>query len=381
MPVTGPRLTMIGTYPPTECGLATFTYNLSAAIAGPGSDWSTSVVRVLENPEVNDHVEVVAQWIAGDRSSFDEAIAAINASDAAVLQHEYGVFPGRDGEEVLELIDDLRVPLVVVLHTVLRNPTGHQRQILNHVMTAASSVVVQSEAAYDRLFVTYDVNAKKTIVIPHGATENFNGPILSGLQRPVVLTWGLLGPGKGIEVGISAIGLLQHRSPAPTYIIAGETHPKVRATQGEQYRNGLMNQSRQLGLHDRVYFDDRYRDWASLRMLVRSADVVLLPYDSLDQVSSGVLVEAIASGKPVVATQFPHALELLSRGAGLSVPQGDSYAMAQALDHVLYTPGVAAAMSEAARREAQALLWPRVGANYRSLIAQAVSAATAMGVS
>ncbi len=367
---------MIGTYPPTACGLATFTQNLSAAIAAPGAGWSARVVRVLENAEISEHGEVVARWIAGDRPSFRDAVSAINSSDAAVLQHEYGVFSGPDGEDVLELIDAVRVPLVVVLHTVLRSPTAHQRQILNKVMTAASSVVVQSEVALDRLFLTYEADAEKTVVIPHGATENFSGPTLSGHERPVVLTWGLLGPGKGIEVGISAIGLMQHRSPAPTYIVAGETHPKVRATQGEQYRSGLMQQRRRLGLHRRVLFDDQYRDWESLRTLVRSADVVLLPYDSLDQVSSGVLVEAIASGKPIVATRFPHAVELLQRGAGLCVPQGDYHAMAQALDHVLYTPGVARAMSENARREARALLWPRVGSAYRSLITEALSANT-----
>lgn len=379
--MSGPTLTMVGTYPPTGCGLATFTRNLSAAIAAPGSGWSTGVVRLVERAEVNEHDEVVAQWIAGDPASFRRAVIAMESSDAVVLQHEYGLFSGPDGEAVLELIDAVRVPLVVVLHTVLRNPTTHQRQILNALMMAASKTVVQSRAAYDRLLVTYDANPEKTVVIPHGAAENFEGPILSGIKRPAILTWGLLGPGKGIEYGISALGLLQHRSPAPTYIVAGETHPKVRAAQGERYRNTLVNQSRQLGLQDRVYFDDRYRDWGSLRALVRSVDVVLLPYDSLDQVSSGVLVEAIASGKPVVATQFPHAEELLFRGAGLCVPQGDVEAMVAALDQVLYSRGVATKMSVAARLEAQNLLWPTVGAKYRSLIAEVLSSVAVIGVS
>jgi glycosyltransferase involved in cell wall biosynthesis len=378
--VTGPILTMVGTYPPTACGLATFNRNLSMAISAPGSGWTTRVVRILERAEVNEPDEVVAQWIAGDHASFQHAVAAMASSDAVVLQHEYGLFPGPDGEAVLELIGATRVPLVVVLHTVLRNPTAHQRQILNEVMTAASMTVVQSTAAYDRLLSTYDANPERTVVIPHGAAENFDGPILSGIKRPAVLTWGLLGPGKGIEYGISALGLLRHRSPAPTYIIAGETHPKVLATQGERYRTELINQSRQLGLQDRVHFDDRYRDWESLRALVRSVDVVLLPYDSLDQVSSGVLVEAIASGKPVVATQFPHAEELLCRGAGLIVPQGDVEAMAAALEHVIYTRGAAEEMRVVARREARALLWPTVGAKYRSLIAKVLSSSAVIGV-
>ena len=158
------------------------------------------------------------------------------------------------------------------------------------------------------------------------------------------------------------------------YVVAGQTHPKVLAAQGEHYRHQLQDQSRALGIADRVYFDDSYRDWESLRALVRSVDVVLLPYDSRDQVSSGVLVEAIASGKPVVATRFPHAEELLSQGAGLTVPQGDFQAMAAALDRVLYEPGLAARMAIASRREGATLLWPVVGATYRSLIAEVLPA-------
>jgi len=377
--MSGPILTMVGTYPPTECGLATFTFNVSAAIATPDSQWATRVVRLLERPEAPMHDEVIAQWVAGDRESFRQTLAAIGPSDVVVLQHEYGLYSGPDGQDVLDLIGALRVPLVAVLHTVLQNPTAHQRQILNEVLSSASRVVVQSNAALDRLLLTYDANPNQVVAIPHGATQNFAEPTVNGVKRPTILTWGLLGPGKGIEVGIMALAHLRHRSPAPVYVVAGETHPKVRATQGEEYRARLVDQSRDLGLQDRVHFDATYRDWESLRRLVRSADVVLLPYDSTDQVSSGVLVEAIASGKPVVATRFPHAEELLSGGAGLIVPQGDFEAMAAALDEVLYTRGVASAMSVAARREAQSLLWPVVGARYRSLLAEVLSGAP-MGV-
>ena len=378
--MSGPNVTMVGTYPPTSCGLATFTRNLSQAVADRGTGWTTRVVRLLDRDDVTVHDEVVADWLAGNEASLHRALSVANSSDVVVLQHEYGLFSGPDGEDVLEFVDALRVPLVVVLHTVLRTPSPRQRRILDELMRAASRTIVQSRAAYDRLLLTYDVTRDRTVVIPHGAASNFEGSVLNEVRHPAVLTWGLLGPGKGIEHGISAIKLLQRRSPAPTYIVAGETHPKVRATQGERYRNSLRDQRRRLGLDAQVYFDDRYRDWDSLRALVRSVDVVLLPYDSLDQVSSGVLVEAIASGKPVVATQFPHAEELLRDGAGLCVPQGDAAAMAGALDYVLFTRGVAQAMSHVARREAQALLWPTVGERYRTLIADVLSSAAAFAV-
>jgi glycosyltransferase involved in cell wall biosynthesis len=359
---------LVSTYAPTVCGLATFTRNLAAAITGTAAGWRTVIVRVVEQAEIEVHEEVVAQWIAGDPVSLSRAAVAMESSDVVILQHEYGLFGGLDGEDVLELTGTLRVPLIVVLHTVLANPTQHQRSVLDEVITAAAVVVVQSEAARWRLISVHGTDRDKVVVIPHGATANFAGPIHPDVRRPAVLTWGLLGPGKGIEFGISAVSLLQGYSPAPTYIVAGQTHPKVLATQGERYRNQLRDLGLALEMGAYVRFDNSYRAWESLRALVRSADVVLLPYDSLDQVSSGVLVEALASAKPVVATRFPLAQELLSNGAGLLVTQGDVGAMAAALERVLYEPGLREQMGEVARREATALLWPSIGAAYRELI-------------
>jgi glycosyltransferase involved in cell wall biosynthesis len=363
---------MVGTYPPTECGLATFTQNLSTAIAIRNSEWRVEVVRVLDAPEKETHSEVVAHWVAGDRDSMNDSIIAIASADVVVLQHEYGLFGGRDGDEVLEFVDALTPALIVVLHSVLSQPTSHQREILERLVHAASVVVVQSHDARRRLLSVYAVPRAHIVVLAHGATENFagEGPVV---EHPCILTWGLLGPGKGIEHAIAAVARLLEHAPAPTYVVAGATHPKVLAAEGERYRRGLQRQCAELGVEDRVIFDDAYRDWESLRALVRSADVVLLPYDSRDQESSGVLVEALASGKPVVATKFPHAVELLSAGSGLLVDQGDVAAMSDALERVLYEPGVAESMSECARREATALLWPTIGAAYRALFSRVVA--------
>ncbi len=361
---------MVGTYPPTACGLATFTSNLSAAIAPSSSPWRVIVTRVLDEPEHETHDEVVAHWLAGDRKSLLRSLDAIDSSDVVVLQHEYGLFGGADGQDVLELVSAVTKPLIVVLHTVLSRPTRGQRKILDRLIATASLVVVQSKGARRRLLRTYGIDPHQVVVVPHGATKNFAGPVLSDVAHPRILTWGLLGPGKGIEYGIAAVARLQSHVPSPTYVIAGRTHPKVLAAEGEAYRRALQQQCRDLGVENQVVFDDGYRDWDSLRALVRSADVVLLPYDSLDQESSGVLVEALASGKPVVATMFPHAQELLTHGAGLLVRQRDAAAMSAALERVLYEPGLAETMRECARREATAMLWPTIGATYRSLISR-----------
>jgi glycosyltransferase involved in cell wall biosynthesis len=363
---------MVGTYPPTACGLATFTQNVSTAIAVRDSNWRVEVVRVLDTPEEETHPEVVAHWVANDRDSMNDAVSAIASADVVVLQHEYGLFGGRDGDEVLEFVDALTPALIVVLHSVLSQPTPHQREILERLVRVASVVVVQSHDARRRLLDVYSVPLAHVVVLAHGATENFSGPVLV-VEHPRILTWGLLGPGKGIEHAIAAVARLSDHAPALTYVVAGATHPKVLAVEGERYRRALQRECAELGVENRVTFDDGYRDWESLRALVRSADVVLLPYDSRDQESSGVLVEALASGKPVVATKFPHAVELLSAGAGLLVDQGDVAAMSNALERILYEPGVAESTSECARREATAFLWPTIGAAYRALFSRVVA--------
>lgn len=368
---------LVGTYPPTACGLATFTSNLRAAIATHPSSWDARVVRVLDRSEPVPSDEVVEQWIAGDPASLRRSLTALNSFEAVLLQHEYGLFGGRDGEDVLELVDGLDVPLVAVLHTALMEPIPHQRQILDRLLGSAAVIVVQSQAARQRIVAVHDADPDDVVVIPHGAAANFSGTVLGDVSRPAVLTWGLLSPGKGIEHGIAAVARLVPHSPSVSYIVAGKTHPKVWATSGERYREQLQEQARSLGVGDRVRFDDAYRDWDSLRALVRSVDVVLLPYDSRDQVSSGVLVEAVASGKPVAATRFPHAEELLAEGAGILVDHGDIDAMTDALDRVLHESGLADRMASAARRAAAPLLWPAVGASYRSLVDRVVARAAA----
>jgi glycosyltransferase involved in cell wall biosynthesis len=328
---------------------------------------------VLDRPENEVNEKVAAQWIANDEESLRRSLEVINSCDAVVLQHEYGLFAGRDGDAILELIRGVRVPLIAVLHTILTRPSAHQRFVLDEVIANASLTVVQSMAARSRLIALHGADGDRVVVVPHGAVANVTGALLDDIPRPAILTWGLLGPGKGIEHAIAAVGLLAEHSPEPIYIIAGKTHPKVVTAEGEHYRNWLVDLCAAYEVSDLVRFDASYRDWGSLRALVRSVDVVLLPYDSTEQVSSGVLVEALAAGRPVVATKFPHAEELLAGGAGLTVPQGDYHAMAHALERVLYEPGLASVMSRSALREAAALHWPVVGAAYRSLVTQALT--------
>jgi polysaccharide biosynthesis protein PslF len=304
--------------------------------------------------------------VNGSPSSVAACAELLNQSDVAVIQHEYGIYGGTDGDEVVDVIDGLRVPSIVIAHTVLKDPTRHQRSVLEEVAARADHVVVMSEAASNRLRSGFDVDEHKVTTIPHGATVPKDaGCVRRG--RPTVLTWGLLGPGKGIERVIGAMGSLNDLPGRPRYLVAGRTHPKVLAADGEAYRDARMEQARCSGLADSVHFDTGYRNVAMLTALIQSAAVVVLPYDSTDQVTSGVLVDAIASGRPVVATAFPHAVELLATGAGIVVAHDDADALASALRRVLTQPRLAGAMAAEARRLAPEMAWPVVAGAYLRL--------------
>src|SRR6185369_2719192 len=191
----------------------------------------------------------------------------------------------------------------------------------------------------------YPIDETKVMVIPHGAPEEVAAAIVARTGPPTLLTWGLLGPGKGIESVIDVLPQLRSLNPRPRYQVVGQTHPKVFERDGEAYRDGLIARAAAAGVGDMVSFPGSYLDGPALARVVARADVVVLPYESREQVTSGVLIEAVAAGKPVVATAFPHAIELLGGGAGLVVPHGDPAALARALRRVLTEPGLATSMT------------------------------------
>jgi glycosyltransferase involved in cell wall biosynthesis len=360
---------VLSTYPPTQCGLATFTEALVAHLRDTDdTDDAVGVVRLVDQPEPFPRPEVMHHLVTGPRGDPRAAAAALDRCDVAIVQHEYGIYGGRDGDQVLAVLAALRVPAIVVLHTVLVTPTPHQRAVLVAVAAAASTVVTMTHTARERLIEHYSVDPTKVLVIPHGAaqTRSVRRPV-RGARRPTVLTWGLLGAGKGIEWAIEAMARLQDLEPRPRYLVVGQTHPRVLEREGEAYRDRLVARAAALGISHAVDFDARFLHRDALSRLVRRADVVLLPYDSREQVTSGVLIEAVTAGRPVVSTGFPHAVELLAGGAGLVVPQRDPDALAGALRRVLSEPGLADRMSAEAERLAPQLLWPAVAARYRAV--------------
>ena len=357
------RIGILSTFPPTQCGLATFAAALAASLTALGAE--VYVVRVADGSASSSHL-VVGELENNRPTSVAAVVDLLNRIDVVIIQHEYGVYGGIDGDEVVDILGCLQVPAIVIAHTVLSEPTTHQRSVLVDLAALADRVVVMSDAAGRRMRDRVGVDPAKIDTIPHGATVPGRATRPTP-QRPTLLTWGLVGPGKGIERVIDAWPHLQKVAPRARYLVAGRTHPKVLAAEGESYRVARVKQASQNGVADSVDFDATYRDLPTLTALIQSSVAVVLPYDSREQATSGVLVDALAAGRPVVATAFPHAIEMLASGAGVIVDHDDPDAMARALTHVLTDHVAISTMTAEARRIAPTLSWPVIAASYLRL--------------
>ena len=335
------------TSPP--CGTAKFTTGLSDALRTHGSD---ADITWVPDGELSPN---------GAAPSVDSCRNLLDQADVAVIQ--YGNAVDRIyGDGVIGILAGLRVPSIVVAHSVPKSPTAQQRSALEAIAATASHLVVTSEAARLRLLQTYDVDRQRVTMIPLGAAIP-EAPRVKLPSRPTILTCGLLGPGKRVEKVIDAMPLLKDLPGRPRYLVAGPTHPRVLAAEGEAYRSARIEQARRLDVADSVKFDSGYYSGPMLTALIQQAAVVVLPFDD-EHVSCGVLVDAIANGRPVVASGFPHAVELLDSGAGIIVDPDDTEALASALRTVIRQPRLAGTMAAEARSRAAELAWPVVAAAY-----------------
>jgi glycosyltransferase involved in cell wall biosynthesis len=361
-----PEIGLLSTYPPTRCGLAYYSQALRAAmVERRGVGRVVGVVRV-GLPTAEDGPEVRGWYRPGHPGSTRFVRDVLNRFDAVVIQHEYGIYGPDSGIAITDLIEHLQTPLVVTAHTVLSSPTPRQKGILEVLGQAATALVVMSQCAAERIVSTYDIDARKLAVLPHG-TDGFAPPgARFPTDRASLMTWGLVGPGKGIEYAIEALSQL--RDLRPRYLVAGRTHPSVLEREGEAYRISLQRQAESLGVGRHVDFFPHFLRRRALLRAAHRADVILLPYESTEQVTSGVLVEAVASGVPVVATAFPHAVELAREGAVLTVPHRDPAALAHAIRTVIASPELRARMLAAQRRVTASHTWSRIADGYLDLV-------------
>ena len=369
----------VSTFPPTKCGLATFTASLAGAVS---DEVRVGVVSCVEQAgETLGAPDVIGEWVRGSAASLDRGSSMHSTGTTrSSSSTSSGSSAARTGTTFSSSSPGFAPPTVAVLHTVLERPSPNQRRIIEELGALAERIVVQSAVARDRLLAAHDVDPEQVEVIQHGAPANiFPGQSRRPAgRRPTILTWGLIGPGKGIEFAIEALAELRDLDPLPRYLVLGETHPNIVRQSGEAYRESLQALAVARGVDDIVEFDGRYRRTAEVLAEIRAAEVVLLPYLSRDQVVSGVLVEAIASGRPVVSTAFPHAVELLAEGSGIVVPHENAAAMAAALRVLLTDETAAARAAVVARRQARSLTWETVALRYRQVTEDVLRARTAV---
>lgn len=325
------RIALIGGFRPRKCGIATFTTDLFEQLGAFRPDITVDVHAMLNRADDAVDRDVSGTIFQHERDSYREAAARINAAgvNAVWLQHEFGIFGGDCGEYVLDLVDRVAAPLIVTLHTVLAAPSPQQRAIMHRLVDRASCLMVMSARGRQILVDHYGADAGRVTVIEHGAPDRpfgrqqeFREQLgLSG--RTILMTFGLLGPGKGLETVIRALPAVIAGHPDVIYRIVGATHPNLVVQQGETYRHGLQCLARDIGVDSHIEWDDRFLDTAELLDQLEACDIYITPYPNLQQSTSGTLSFAVALGKAVISTPYVHARELLADGVGMLVPPED----------------------------------------------------------
>jgi len=369
------RVGVVSTFPPTRCGIGRFASSLVAALSRVDPTLDIEVLRLLPGTMAPVAPEAVVMEIDPDNSvGIRAAGRRLGECDVTVIQHEFGIYGADDGVAVLDLVAAVESPKLVALHTVLPDPTERQRSIVE-TLAETSRVVVLCQSAADLLRTRYTVPHDAIEVIPHGS--NWSAQPLNPQPHRQLITWGLLGPGKGVERSLEAVALLRDIDPPIRYRIVGRTHPVVAERHGFAYRTMLEKRVRELELSDLVEFVERYVDDGELFELVRRSDVVVVPYDNRDQVSSGVITEAAGMGRPVVATKFPYSEEVLATGAGVLVDH-DPRSMADAIRALVEHPIAYRRAAREAAKLSRELSWKSVALEYSQLIhGLAPAAATA----
>lgn len=363
------HIALIGNHLPRRCGIATYTTHVAEAVADRHPDISVDVWAVEEPGKCHAYPDTLAGTIRqDDLSSYLAAARAITASGADMVwvQHEFGIFGGKAGGNILALIDRMTVPVAVAMHTVLADPDHDQRAVTLALIERCETIIVMADAARRLLTGLYHADPDQVIVIPHGVPDRpfgETGPMKAKLGlagRDVILTFGLLSPGKGIETVIAAMPEVVRRSPRTVYVVLGATHPHAIAWHGEDYRESLHLLARRLGVADRVRFVDAFVEEDELLDYLTAADIYVTPYLNPEQVTSGTLSYAVALGKPIVSTPYIHAVELLGDEYGRLVDFGDSAGFASAINALLEDPKGTLELRRRVYELGRTMIWPRL---------------------
>lgn len=373
------RAIYVATYIPRECGIATFTKDLTNAINVLNPHRLADIVALDDESLGGEHLnypwEVKYKIDQKSLKSFLEAADYINQSGAEIvsIQHEFGIFGGKYGEYVVPFIEALKKPVVLTYHTVLPTPNDQQKDIVERISSRAKAIIVMVQTAADRLVDVYGVNPKKIVVIPHGIPDITFGSTQShkaniGLASKTLITgFGLLGRGKGYEFAVAAMKEVVAQHPDAHLLLLGQTHPVVLRNEGEKYRQSLKRLVKRLGLEKNIEFVNRYMSLPEIIRYLQATDIYITPFPGLDQITSGTLAYAIGAGKACVSTPYLFAKEVLSNNRGLLAEPNNAEDLAEKINYLLDHPRKRQEMARQAYAYARNMVWPSVALKYLEL--------------
>ncbi|MET0375215.1 MAG: glycosyltransferase family 4 protein, partial [Rhizorhabdus sp.] len=376
------HVAIIGNHPPRRCGIATFTDDVRQALTAARSDLRADVYAMDEPGSLHAYPDhVVCQISQNDLADYRAAARRINDSGAQIVcvQHEYGIFGGAAGALLFQLLDHVRVPVVVTLHTVLEHPDADQRDVIERLARRASKLIVMAEKGRSLLEKVHGIAHEKIAVVPHGVPDRPLADIAAAKRRfgfegrKILLTFGLLSPNKGIETIVRALPVIVAEHPDVLYVVLGATHPHLVARDGEAYRESILQLAKDLGVENHLRFINEFAESERLLDYLEAVDIYVTPYLNEAQITSGTLSYAIALGKPVISSPYWHAAEVVTPETGALAPFGDHSAFAREISALLTDDD----RRDRARRGAYALgrtmIWPRLAKAYLEIFDMAVS--------
>jgi polysaccharide biosynthesis protein PslF len=372
------RIGFLSTYPPQECGLATFTRDLVTAMGNDGVN-DTEVIAVSDSIGLPYDSKVSGMIKKSERGDYSKAAQKLNASrmDLLVIEHEFGIFGGDHGEYILDLVDKLEIPIVTTLHTILSEPDMKQRYIINALGNRSEKIITMAGNTKKLLESKYDIDPWKIEVIHHGVPKKVleskeSLKLKYGYQnKRIISTFGLIGPGKGLEYGIEAISKIAGDKSDILYLVLGQTHPALK-DKGPAYRNKLEDLVWKLNLEGNVRFINKYLSIDEIIRYLQLSDIYMTPYTGRDQAVSGTMAYAVGYGKAIVSTPYLYAKEMLSDGRGMLAEFDNPQSLADCISHLFEHPYERLRMERNISKIGRTMYWDKVALQYSEVFSKII---------